>query len=121
MTDYEDIAGGGSFAKFDDIGDKVEGTVIACSIDGATDFDGNPVPGIDIDAGTEGIVTVTCSNASLKRKASTAISQGKLVRGCQILVELVGFYETNKGSKGKDFRLAVAPPALVDIDDTTGF
>jgi hypothetical protein len=119
-TQYEDIAGGGSFAKFDDIGDKVEGTVISATIDGATDFDGNPVPGIDIDT-ADGITTVTCSNASLKRKASTAISQGKLVRGCQILVELVGFYETNKGSKGKDFRLAVAPPALVDIADTTGF
>jgi hypothetical protein len=119
-TDYEDIAGGGSFAKFDDVGDKVEGTVIACGIDTATDFDQNPVPGIDVDT-ADGIVTVTCSNASLKRKASTAIATGKLTRGCKILVELVGFYETTKGSKGKDFRLAVAPPALVDIDDGGGF
>ena len=38
-TDYEDIAGGGSFAKFDEVGDKVEGTVIACGIDTATDYD----------------------------------------------------------------------------------
>ena len=72
-TDYEDIAGGGSFAKFDEVGDKVEGTVIACGIDTATDFDQNPVPGIDVDT-ADGIVTVTCSNASLKRKASTAIA-----------------------------------------------
>ena len=56
MTDYEDIAGGGSFAKFDDVGDKVEGTVIACGIDTATDFDQNPVPGIDVDT-ADGIVT----------------------------------------------------------------
>ena len=114
-TDYEDIAGGGSFAKFDAIGDKVEGTVIACGLESATDFDGNPVPGIDIDT-ADGIVTVTCSNASLKRKATTAISTGKLARGSKVLVELAGFYETNKGSKGKDFRLAVAPAPLVDVD-----
>jgi hypothetical protein len=119
-TDYEDIAGGGTFAKFDDKGDKVEGTVIACGLEAATDFDNNPCPGIDIDT-ADGIVTVTCSNASLKRKATTAITQGKLTRGAKVLVELVGFYETNKGSKGKDFRLAVAPAPLVDIDDTAGF
>lgn len=119
MTDYEDISGGGTFAKFDDIGDKVEGTVITCGLDTATDFDGNPVPGIDIDT-ADGVVTVTCSNASLKRKAQTAISTGKLTRGSKVLVELTGFYETTKGSKGKDFRLAVAPAPLVDIS-TDGF
>ncbi len=119
MTDYEDISGGGTFAKFDAVGDKVEGTVIACGLESASDFDGNPVPGIDIDT-ADGIVTVTCSNASLKRKATTAITTGKLTRGSKVLVELTGFYETNKGSKGKDFRLAVAPAPLVDIE-TTGF
>lgn len=115
MSDYEDIAGGGSFAKFDEVGDKVEGTVTACGLGSATDFDGNPVPGIDVDT-ADGIVTVTCSNASLKRKATTAITSGKLTRGSKVLVELTGFYETNKGSKGKDFRLAVAPAPLVEID-----
>lgn len=119
MSEYEDISGGGTFAKFDNVGDKVEGTVIACGLESASDFDGNPVPGIDIDT-ADGIVTVTCSNASLKRKATTAISSGKLARGSKVLVELVGFYETNKGSKGKDFRLAVAAAPLVDIS-TDGF
>ena len=115
MSDYEDIAGGGSFAKFDDVGDKVEGTVITCGLESATDFDGNYVPGIDVDT-DDGIVTVTCSNASLKRKATTAITTGKLTRGSKVLIEFVGTYETNKGSKGKDFRLAVAPAPLVEID-----
>ena len=114
-NDYEDITGGGSFAKFDAVGDKVEGTVVSCGLDAATDFDQNPVPGIDIDT-ADGIVTVTCSNASLKRKAQTAITTGKLTRGSKVLVELIGFYETTKGSKGKDFRLAVAPAPLVEID-----
>ena len=115
-TDYEDISGGGSYARFENKGDKVQGTVIACGLESATDFDGNPVPGIDVDT-DDGIVTVTCSNASLKRKATTAIMQGKLTRGSKVLIELVGFYETNKGSRGKDFRLAVASAPLVDIDE----
>jgi hypothetical protein len=118
-TQYEDIAGGGSFVKFEDKGDKVEGQVISFGMDTGSDINGNPVPSIDVDT-ADGIVTITCSQASLKRKASTAMAQGKLVRGCQILVELVDFYDTPKG-KGKDFRLAVAPPALVDIADETGF
>jgi hypothetical protein len=113
-TEFEEIAGGGSYAKFDDKGDKVRGTFVSGSATSETDFDGNPCPGIVLDTDA-GLVTICASQASIKRKAETAYAQGKLAPGCLVEVELVGFYETKSGSKGKDFALRVAAAPLVDV------
>lgn len=112
--EFEEIAGGGNYAKFDAPGDKVTGTFVSGGITSETDFDGNPCPGIVIDT-ADGLVTVCASQASIKRKAETAYSQGKLTPGCKVEVELVGFYDTKSGSKGKDFALRVAAAPLVDV------
>lgn len=117
MTQFEEITGGGTYAKFEAPGDKYTGKFVSGGIASETDFDSNPCPGIILDT-DDGLITVCCSQASIKRKAETAYSQGKLTAGALVEVELTGYYDTKAGSKGKDFRLAVAPPALVDIDDS---
>jgi hypothetical protein len=116
-TEFEEIVGGGSYAKFDDKGDKVRGTFVSGSSTSETDFDANPCPGIILDT-ADGLITVCCSQASIKRKAETAYAQGKLTTGCLVEVELIGFYDTKSGSKGKDFALRVAAAPLVDVDDS---
>lgn len=115
-TEYEDIEGGGSFASFKDIGDKIEGTVITAGLTSGSDFDGNECPQITVDT-ADGPVNITCSNANLRAKAERGIAAGKIATGAPILVELTGFYETNKGSKGKEFRLAVGPVPAPALDE----
>lgn len=114
---YEDIQGGGSFAKFESVGDKVEGTVISAGLTSGSDFDNNPCPQITVNT-ADGPINVTCSNANLKAKAEAGITNGKIAAGAPILIELTGFYDTTKGSKGKEFRVATGPvpaPALTEI------
>jgi hypothetical protein len=114
--EFEEITGGGNFAKFDNVGDKVRGLFVSGSPTSETDFDGNPCPGIIVEDAQQ-LTTITCSQASIRRKATTAYAMNKLVPGALVEVELVGHYETKTGTKGKDFALRVAPPALVEIDD----
>ena len=117
MTEYEDIEGGGSYAKFDAIGDKVEGTVVSSTLDGGRDFQQRPCPEISVNT-ADGIVKVTCSPANLRAKAEAGIANGKIVSGAPILVEFKNTYPTDKGQPGKEFRLAlgaVPAPALSEI------
>jgi hypothetical protein len=115
MTEFTELTGSGSFVKWAEVGQSVEGTVVAFSTDGGNDFDGKPCPELTLDT-DDGLATITCAQANIKSKVLSGASQ--LVPGAKVRVTYSGTYESKNGTPGKEFRVQVAPPAAVDL---TGF
>jgi hypothetical protein len=46
-----------------------------------------------------------------------AFAGNDLQPGGKILIEMIGFYETGKGSQGKSFSIKTAPPELTDVSE----
>lgn len=113
---YEDLSTSGTFAKWENPGDVVEGVIVASSLDGGTDFEGHPVPQITV-VTEGGNVIINGSQASLRRAFTNGFD--RLQRGHRCRVEFVEFYETDKGSKGKSFRVLATPkpvePEMTDV------
>jgi hypothetical protein len=112
-NDYEELTGTGSFVKWTEVGQSVEGVIVSFTTDGGQDFDGKPCPELTLDT-AEGLQTVTCAQANIKSKVLG--NAAKLVPGARCRVTYSGTYESKNGTPGKEFRVAVAPPALVDVD-----
>jgi hypothetical protein len=116
-TDYEELSTGGNYAKWDAIGDTVEGRIGSFSLDGGTDFNDNPCPQLVVET-VGGTVIVNGGQASLKRAFTQNAS--RLVAGHGVKVTYAGTYETPKG-EGKSFTLGVTPkpiaPIVVELAD----
>lgn len=111
-TEYEELTGSGQFVKWETVGQFVEGTVAAFSLDGGKDFDGNACPEITLDT-TDGLQTVTCAQASIKRIAMS--NSEKFVAGAKCRITYSGTYESKSGTPGKEFKVGIAPPAMVEL------
>lgn len=112
MTDYEELAGGGTFAKWEEHGDTVEGRIAAFSLDGGTDFNKDVCPQMIVE--TEfGNVTINGGQAALRRLMTEYAT--RLVAGHGTKVVYRGDYETKHGTKGKDFALFVTPRPVAPI------
>lgn len=112
MTDYEELASGGTFAKWEDHGDTVEGRIVAFGIDSGTDFNGDPCPQLVVET-TNGTVTINGGQAALRRLMTDY--QTRLTVGHGTKVVYKGDYETKHGTKGKDFALFVTPKPVAPV------
>ena len=116
MTDWKQIQTGGTYASWTNVGDKIEGTIVSASLTDGADFDSNPCPLVVIKT-ADGIINVTCSLANLKTGVKNAFAGNDLQPNGKILIEMIGFYETGKGSQGKKFSIKTAPPELTDVSE----
>lgn len=110
--DFEELASGGMYAKWEAIGDEVVGRIAAFSIDGGTDFNGDPCPQLVVET-TGGNVTINGGQAALRRLFSEYAT--RLVPTHGVRVRYSGDYETKHGTKGKDFSLAVTPKPVAPV------
>ena len=100
IDDFEDVGSvTGSYVKWDQVGDFVQGVIVAYSVDGGTDFNGAPVPQIVL-ATDDGNVIINGSQASLKRNLTNGAPTLGLGRICRVTWS--GTYEAPKGV-GKEF------------------
>ena len=111
--EFEDIGSvSGTFAKWDNVGDAYRGVILAYSVDGGTDFNGEVVPQIVL--GTdEGNVVINGSQKNLRNKLRDGAPKLRVGRIC--LVTFSGTYEAPKGL-GKEFTVQVrdAKPGEVE-------
>lgn len=112
MTDYDVLPSGGTFAKWESIGDTVEGRIASFSIDGGTDFDNNPCPQLVVET-TGGNVTVNGGQAALRRMMTSHAT--RLVPGHGVRIVYSGDYKTKQGTTGKDFTIGVTPQPIAPI------
>jgi hypothetical protein len=113
---YEDIGTAGSYMKWENVGDVVEGIIVTSSPDQGTDFDGNPVPQVVVRTDDGDTIVINGSQAALKR----AFVQGadRLRPGHRCRIEYTGTYETDRGTPGKSFRVQATPqPVMDDVTD----
>jgi hypothetical protein len=112
--DLEELEGGGSYVKWEDVGQMVEGNVVAFTLDGGRDFNGQPCPEITLST-ADGIQKVTCGQANLKSKAQK--NAAKFVAGAFCRVTFSGTYPSDKGQPGKEFRVGLRAPSPVPLDE----
>ena len=68
IDDFEDVGSvTGSYVKWDQVGDFVQGVIVAYSVDGGTDFNGETVPQIVLGT-ADGNVIVNGSQKNLRNK-----------------------------------------------------
>jgi hypothetical protein len=110
---FEDIGSvTGTFVKWSDVGDKVEGTIVHFDLEGGTDFNGAVCPQLVL-ATSDGNVIVQGAQANLRRKMVDGAPKLKAGHLCRVTFS--GTYESAKGV-GKEFRIQVSPePVLVDV------
>ena len=115
MTDYEfeELPSGGSFAKWETVGDEVVGRIAAFGIDSGTDFNGDPCPQLVVE--TEGgNVTINGGQAALRRLMTDY--QGRLGQiGHGARVKYTGTYQTKQGTEGKEFGVWVTPQPVAPV------
>lgn len=115
-NDWSSIpTGGGFYVKWEQIGDRVVGTLTAKGI--GEDFNGNPCPKLDIET-DEGPVTVNAGQANLKAQLLDLNVNNRLPVGCQIRIEFTGKEKAEKGDK-KIFTIETKPP--VQPTDESGW
>lgn len=114
--DYEDLSGGGNYHSWDSPGDTVEGIIRMFTIDGGSDYNGNPCPELVIatNDGNGPDVTVTAGQASLKRKCER--NANRLQPGHAVKITYTEDMDTGKGNPAKLFDVASTPvPVKVDL------
>jgi hypothetical protein len=119
MTEYEELTAGGAYAKFDTPGDSVEGRIHSFTVDGGSDYNGEPCPEIVVET-ADGLVTVTCGAALLKKAAKNNAT--RVVPGHGIKVT---YTEDGPAEKGKNppkrffFGVTSTPiaPIVVELTD----
>lgn len=100
IDDFEDVGSvTGTYCKWEDVGQAYQGVVVAFSVDGGTDFNGDPVPQIVL-ATEDGNVIINGSQANLRRNLTNGAPKLGLGRICRITWS--GTYDTPKGT-GKEF------------------
>ena len=100
IDDFEDIGSvSGTFAKWENVGDAYQGVILAYSVDGGTDFNGEIVPQIVLGT-TEGNVVINGSQKKLRTKLSDGAAKLGVGRICRITFS--GTFEAPKGL-GKEF------------------
>lgn len=116
MTDhdweFEQLSTGGSYASFKTIGDEVVGRIEAFSLDGGTDFDGNPCPLLVL-ATIHGLVKITGSQASLRRQFTELATRLAVGHGCRVTYD--SDYATKHGTSGKSFTIAVTSAPVAPV------
>lgn len=117
IDDFEDVGSvTGSYAKWENVGDFYQGVIVAYSVDGGTDFNGNPVPQIVLGT-TEGNVIINGSQASLKRNLANGAPKLGLGRICRVTWS--GTYEAPKGV-GKEFTVQARDAKPGEVEELTG-
>ncbi len=113
MTDYEDISGGGTYHKWEQVGEVLEGVILSLSMDGGTDFNGNACPEMRLRA-DYGDVILTAGQASLRR----ALSSGSpsLARGHKVRIEYTEDLDTGKGNPAKIFKVQASKEPVMRGD-----
>jgi hypothetical protein len=113
--EFEELSTSGTFATFKSLGDSYTGRIEQFSLDGGTDFDGNPVPLLVL-ATVDGTVKITGSQASLRRQMTELATRLTVGHGCKVTYD--SDYETKHGTKGKSFAVAVTPKPVAPIVPT---
>lgn len=117
IDDFEDVGSvTGSYAKWENVGDFYQGVIVAYSVDGGTDFNGQPVPQIVLGT-TEGNVIINGSQASLKRNLANGAPKLGLGRICRVTWS--GTYEAPKGV-GKEFTVQARDATPSESQALTG-
>ena len=117
IDDFEDVGSvTGSYAKWENVGDFYQGVIVAYSVDGGTDFNGQPVPQIVLGT-TEGNVIINGSQASLKRNLANGAPKLGLGRICRVTWS--GTYEAPKGV-GKEFTVQARDAKPGEVEELTG-
>jgi hypothetical protein len=108
----------GDYIKFTNIGDTVEGTLVARQT--GTDFDGNPCPQIVLNVGGE-LKTVSGGSRGLKR--ALAAEKDALIPGATVKIGYVADVDSlTKGfAPSKQFRVKVTPPAATSGSTDTAW
>lgn len=115
MTDYDEFTAAGTYQKWEDVGDTVEGRILDFTIDGGSDFDGKPCPELSVET-TSGVVIITAGQANLRRLLTERAS--KLTDGHGVKVTFSGTYPTKQGGTGKEFTLGVTATPIDPIAST---
>ena len=117
IDDFEDVGSvTGTYAKWENVGDYYQGVIVAYSVDGGTDFNGQPVPQIVLGT-TEGNVIINGSQASLKRNLANGAPKLGLGRICRVTWS--GTYEAPKGV-GKEFTVQARDAKPGEVEELTG-
>ena len=117
IDDFEDVGSvTGTYAKWENVGDFYQGVIVAYSVDGGTDFNGQPVPQIVLGT-TEGNVIINGSQASLKRNLANGAPKLGLGRICRVTWS--GTYEAPKGV-GKEFTVQARDAKPGEVEELTG-
>jgi len=116
--DFDELVTGGTYAKFETIGDSYTGRIAAFDLEGGTDFNGDPCPQLVLET-EDGIVKVSAGQAALRRRMTEYAT--RLVVGHGVRITYSGDYETKHGTKGKDFKIGVTKtpvaPIVVELTD----
>ncbi len=118
IDDFEEIGSvSGTFAKWDNVGDSYQGVILAYSVDGGTDFNGEIVPQIVLGTKEHGNVIINGSQASLKRNLANGAPKLGLGRICRITFS--GTFEAPKGL-GKEFTILARDAKPGEVEELTG-
>ena len=112
MTDYEEYTSSGTFMKWEDVGDCVEGRILDFDLDGGRDFDQQPCPQLTVET-DRGVIVISAGQANLKRLLTER--SPKLIEGHGVKVTYSGTYTTKQGGTGKEFTLGVTPKPIAPI------
>ena len=110
--DFDELAVGGTYAKFERIGDSYTGRIAAFDLEGGTDFNGDPCPQLVLET-ADGIIKVSAGQANLRRQMTDYAT--RLIPGHGARVTYSGDYETKHGTRGKEFTLGVTPTPVAPI------
>lgn len=110
--DFDELATGGTYAKFEKIGDSYTGRIAAFDLEGGTDFNGDPCPQLVLET-ADGIIKVSAGQANLRRQMTEYAT--RLIPGHGARVTYSSDYETKHGTKGKEFTLGVTPTPVAPI------
>lgn len=111
MTEYDDLTGGGTFHKWEEPGESVEGIIVSFTVDGGTDYNGNPCPELVLRT-DYGDVTITAGQASLRRICER--NADHLKRDHKAKVTYRENLDTGKGNPAKLFKVQVSPEPVMD-------
>ena len=117
IDDFEEIGSvSGTFAKWDNVGDSYQGVILAYSVDGGTDFNGEIVPQIVLGT-TEGNVVINGSQKKLRTKLHDGAAKLGVGRICRITFS--GTFEAQKGL-GKEFTILARDAKPGEVEELTG-
>ena len=109
----EPVQAGGTYAKFDQIGDEYVGRIASFTLDGGTDFNSEPCPQLVLET-ADGIVKVNGSQAALRRLMTDYAT--RLVAGHGIRITHDALYQTKAGTSGKSFVVAISPRPVPPVE-----